>query len=317
MKICKVYLPFFLLVFMVPVTLIPGTMQDASEIVDRVKALYNTQIEREGLLRSVSKALDAGLPYEDILNFVFISAQENRRVEEVSHYLDTAARLHARDVPAGLVFHTLLEGFAKKIPEQTIRNSLASMEQRLVLCSEITHNHLGRRNRKSKSGIMIRALFNALNIGFEEHNIKGLSSAVIDKRRSPDYFLKVLEIMMELNTLALDQGRTVELIEESIKNGYTVREMASYADFFSSGLKRGLTAEELQKDLMAKVEQGEKPEVTSYQQGRTGGGTTSGGRGSGGDGSSGSGGASSSPGGSVGGGRSNKGGGTSQKGKSR
>ena len=260
MKPCQYLIALTMLLFIAPCLSYPGSADKAEKIV--VKAFDQQPISAENseIYSAVSDALNEGVSYEDVETFVSASVQSGRGTDETANYLGMITDLHRMNIPANIMINTILEGYAKNIPEKDMKTSVASTREKLVFCSRIAKRHfLLKEAKKNRTEMLVKALINVLNSGFSRGMIEKMSTTVKSHTNSPSYFISTLKIMMELKGFNLPDEDIFKLMEISVTNKYPLQEMKYYPQIFMTGKKEGAVNEEIYITLLDSLKKGIKP----------------------------------------------------------
>jgi len=264
-----------------PAALFAGSKQDAAAIVDRMLEQYSVPVEREKVYGAVTEALEAGVPNEEVSLFMSALAQTERPFDEIGGYLHTIGELHQSGIHSELVLNTILEGVAKGIPGETIQGSISSYKEKLVFCRDVALLHISRkRSHSSRVDLLTDALFITMNVGFDRERIASMSRVIQRNNKSAFYFIKTLEVMIELKNLNLPNEQIIDLLSASIALGSSLNDMGNIPSWYQAGLNRGLGPDEIYASLLQRLERGES-HTGSAQRTQGAGGATSGGTSSG------------------------------------
>ena len=235
---------FFLFIYILIFIFLSVCSYAASEVkqenIEQITiGLYEEPVDLTHLNDSISKAIEGGISYDKVKGFVTSSARAGRKPEEVAYYLDIIMDIHSKGIPSDIIINTILEGIAKNTSEETIRNSISSTKARLLFCNDMALNHVLKRTREETISNLVASLFNALNSGFTENDLKIISSAIKEKDKSAYYLFNTVNIMMELNSLELSEEKIIELMTVSIENNFTTNDISMYPDILSVLSKNG------------------------------------------------------------------------------
>jgi len=298
MKIMKAILALFIILG-IPLSASAGSDREAASVVSAVDDIYGDKGGTEELKIALSEAIDAGMPSEAVETFVREAARSERGPGEAAEYIRVASDLFSDAIPAGLLFNTLIEGFVKGVGKEEMQRSVGPLRSKLRFASEITAKHTGRRGREgSDHELLLSALFYTMNMGYAEENLKALSKAAGEKNLSIRAFFNILKISMELSSLGLRPVKVTAVMERSIRNGTSIRQMSGYPSFVREKREKGLADNDIYGFLMIKAD-----EVLTSEKSSAGPGMESGQPASPSGGKGGSPGGSPSAGGSSGGGK--------------
>ena len=240
---------------LVPLALSAGSQRDADSAVSAVEVIYGERDDIEVLKSAVSKAVDAGIPAEEVESFIREAAAADRDSGEVAGYVNNASELFSLGIPQTLLFNTLLEGFVKGVEKDDLLRSIGPLRSRLLLAGKITENHTGRRGKGSEQELLLSAIFYSMNMGYAEKEIEALSKAAGETSLTGREFFEILKISMELSSLDLEPVRVTAIMERSIRNGITIRQMSGYPSFVREGREKGLAQDDIYSFLMAKADE--------------------------------------------------------------
>jgi len=206
-------LSLFLLInlFFIPGFLYAGSSKDLDSIIEMAEEKYSGEINTKPLVTPVSKALEEGVPYEEIYRFVFSSAEAGRSPDEVASYLNTVLYLYQSDVPADIIINTILQGIAKDLSESKIKSTILDMKNKLLFCKEIALNHCKGKKEEETMGLLTSGLFYALYTGFSETDIKNTSIQIKTHSKNERYFFHTLNVMMELKNLGIQTDAVTKI----------------------------------------------------------------------------------------------------------
>ena len=262
---------FFLLFILLSAYSYAGSEVKQENIEQITFELYKEPVDLTYLEKSISRALEGGIPYDNVKGFVSTSAKTGRKPEEVSYYLDMILDIHSKGVPSGIIINTILEGIAKDMSEERIRDSLSLTKTKLLFCNGIALTHVRKRTRGETVSLLVASLFNALNSGFSKTDLENISSAITERNKSANYLFNAVNIMMELNSLGFREENIIELISVSIANNFTTHDISKYPDILSESFKNGVVDEDALVSLIASIEKGYRPSDSEQGQGKTGG----------------------------------------------
>ena len=254
----------------VPIALSAGSAREAASVVSAVDDIYGDRRGTEELKIALSEAVDAGIPSEAVEGFVREAARSERDPGEAAEYIRTALDLFSDGIPETLLFNTLIEGFVKGVGKEEMLRSVGPLRSKLRFASEITVKHTGRRGG-SDYELLLSALFHTMNMGYTEEDIEALSKAAGEKNHSSRAFFNILRISMELSNLGFRPARVSAIMERSIRNGTSIRQISGYPSFVREGREKGLTDKDIYGFLMIKAD-----EVLISEKSSAGPGTESG-----------------------------------------
>ena len=274
-----------IIVLSVPSIAIPGTArEEASSLVTALDKVYGADADTEALKSAVFEAAEAGITSEVMETVVRESASTGRSPKEVSGYIEIASDLHSNGIPSELIFNIVLEGFVKKVDEETMENTISMLRSRLLICNEIAQRHTSRRGGKeSRYELLLTALFYTMNTGFNKSQITTLSKAEADGELGSLHFFNVLKTSMELQNLGLDSSSITVLMERSIRQRVSIQQMSQYPSIVREGRAQGLSDEQIYSSIYNKTDKDSVPErsdskkstaseMSAPQPGRGGGG---------------------------------------------
>ncbi|HUT64594.1 MAG TPA: hypothetical protein VMZ05_00430 [Spirochaetota bacterium] len=298
MKIMKAILLLFIILG-IPLAVSAGSDREAASVASAVDDIYGDRGGTEELKIAISEAVDAGMPSEAVEAFVREAARSERDPGEVAKYIRVASDLFSVGIPEALLFNTLIEGFVKGVGKEEMLRSVGPLRSKFRFASEISEKHTGKRGGGgSDHELLLSALFYTMNMGYAEENVKALSKAAGEKNLSSRAFFNILKISMELSSLGLRPARVSAIMERSIRNGTSIRQMSGYPSFVREGREKGLADNDIYGFLMIKAD-----EVLISEKSSAGTGTESGKSASPSGGKGGSAGGGPSAGGSPGGGK--------------
>lgn len=298
MKIMKAILALFI-ILEIPLAASAGSDREAASVASSVDDIYGDRGGTEELKIALSEAVDAGMPSDAVETFVREAARSERDPGEAAEYIRVASDLFSDGIPEALLFNTLIEGFVKGVGKEEMLRSIGPLRSKLHFASEITAEHTGRRGGGgSEYELLLSALFYSMNMGYAEENLKTLSEAAGEKNLTSRAFFNILKISMELSNLGLRPARVIAVMERSIRNGTSIRQMSGYPSFVREGREKGLADNDIYGFLMIKAD-----EVLTSEKSSAGPGAESGKQASPSGGKGGSPGGGPSAGGSSGGGK--------------
>jgi hypothetical protein len=296
MKIIKAILVLFIILW-IPLAASAGSEREAASVASSVDDIYGDIWGTEELKIALSEAVDAGMPSDAVETFVREAARSERDPVEAAEYIRVASDLFSDGIPEVLLFNVLIEGFVKGVGKEEMLRSIGPLRSKLRFAGEITAKHTGRRGGGgSDHELLLSALFYTMNMGYAGQNLKTLSKAAGEKNLTSRAFFNILKISMELSNLGLRPVKVTAVMERSVRNGASIRQMSGYPSFVREGREKGLADNDIYGFLMIKAD-----EVLNSEKSSAGPGTKSGQPGSPSGGKGGSPGGSPSAGGSSGG----------------
>jgi uncharacterized membrane protein YgcG len=278
------------LVTPLPPPLMASSRQNADEIVLGVLETYTLPVSRDQVRTVVREALEAGVPYDEVSVFMEVLSTTDRPFDEIRSYLDTISDIHRSGMHSELVLNTILEGVVKGIPRERIEASLLAYRENLMFCRDLALRHVVKqRAEDDRTGLLTDALFVTLLAGFDRSDLTDLSRVVESNRRSLSYFVKTLEVTIELKNLGLGEEQVIKLVSSAVSHDYTTHDLKDIPTLYLTVLHKDLERDALYERLAAEIEK--RPDLgrTSTGSGaRSGGGSSSGKVNSGGGTSSGS-----------------------------
>jgi hypothetical protein len=293
-----------------------GSKPTAEGIVEEAMELYEVPVQRDRLLHAVSESLKSGVPPDEVSVLVSALARAGRSAEETGAYLDTISDLHRAGMHSDLVLNTILEGVTKGIPGDRIQRSIASYREDLLYCRDLALQHRSvKKSPNSTTDLLIDTLFIALYAEFDRASIEEIGSVMGRETKSASFYIRSLEVMIELANLSLDAEPIVRLVASSVEGEYSIHELKAMPSLYREALRGGSSSEEAYGMLLARIERGES--LTPSGSGESAGATGSGGRGASGSSSSGRGSGGGSSAGGNGGSGKGPGGGTGGSGRGK
>ncbi len=266
------------------------------KVIDEALGSYDNAADRT-LPETAQRALNSGIPPEEIAALITAAAQAGRPSEEASSFLIRLIGVQKKGMPTEIITDSIIEGIARNISKDAILSAVNSQEERLSFCRDTamlfqTRGKAGKRRNK----LLVKTLFNSMNTGFTEKQLDTIGSAVMNDNRNTLYFINVLKIMMELRYYGVESRHIVNLMQRSIQRGFSISDMQSYPKIVSRDFQKGVSEEDSIAGMMKDVESGIAPfeRLNDHREGSGGrsdtssGGTGSSSGGSGGGGAKGS-----------------------------
>jgi len=271
MKIMKAILLLFIILG-IPLSASAGSDHEAASVASAVDDIYGDRGGTVELKVALSEAVDVGMPSEAVEGFVREAARSERDPGEVAEYIRAASDLFSDGIPEALLFNTLIEGFVKGVGREEMQRSVGLLRSKLRFASKITAKHTVRRGGgRSDHELLLSALFHTMNMGYAEENLKALSKAAGEKNLTSRGFFNILKVSMELSGLGIRPARVTAIMERSIRNGTSMRQMSGYPSFVREGREKGLADNDIYSFLMIKAD-----EVLNSEKSSSGTGTGSG-----------------------------------------
>ncbi len=242
--------------FFIPGFLYAGSSKDLDSIIAMVEEKYSEEINTKSLVTAVSKALEDGVPYEEVYRFVLSTAESVKSPDEVASYLNTVIDLYQSDVPADIIINTILQGIAKDLSESKIKYTILDMKNKLLFCKEIALNHCSRKKEENTMCLLTSGLFYTLNSGFSEIDIKNISIQIETHSKNERYFFHTLNFMMELKNLGIQKDTITKIAVIVIEHDFTISDMKKYQNLVSSTMKGGNFKEGDLDNLLSNIEMG-------------------------------------------------------------
>lgn len=202
-------------------------------------------------MNAVQRALESGVDESAVSRFVEVGSEAGRDAGELAFYLIRTAELHAEGAPAELLMNSILEGIAKDVPEQIIKSSLEPITDRLLFCTDTAREHIPRRAREANVELLANGLFQAMSLGFSREDIGTLSREMKQNGKSPSYFVRALEVAMEITNLGLQNSSTLMLLIEAVKSGLNTMEVASLPQILLMSGQQTFTEDDLRSMVLA------------------------------------------------------------------
>jgi hypothetical protein len=206
---------------------------------------YGEASNRQDLADSARRAIESGISVQVVIQFLNGCAEAEREANEVSSYLDRTAELHTRGVSSELLMNSILEGVAKGVSEQDIERSLGPITDRLIYCTATARKHFPRRAKEQSVEMLANGLFQAMSLGFSREDIDTMSAVVRKKEKTPHFFLRVIEVSMEMENAGIRRSTTLHLMIESIEGDLGTNDLKALTDFMLTKQKESDTEEEL------------------------------------------------------------------------
>ncbi len=271
------------------------------KVIDEALGLYDTAADRT-LPETAQRALNSGIPPEEIAALITAAAQTGRPSEEASSFLIRLIGVQKKGMPTEIITDSIIEGIARNIPKVAILSALDPQEERLSFCRDTAMLFQTRsRTGKNRNNLLVKTLFNSMNTGFSATQLETIGAALLSSNRNALFFINVLKIMMELRYYEVESGYITNLMQRSIQQGFSISDIQVYPIIVSRDIQKGIRKEDSIASLLKEVENGTAPSK-SFNGRQEGPGARSGSvSGGGGEGTSGGGGKGSS---SAGGGKS-------------
>lgn len=257
--------------FFLPGLLHAGSSKDYDSIIEMAEEKYSGEITTKPLVTAVSKALEEGVPYEEVYRLVLSSAEAGKTPDEVASYLNTVMYLYQQGVSADIIINTILQGIAKDLSESKIKSTILDMKNKLLFCKEIALNHCKGKKRENTVCLLTSGLFYVLNTGFSKTDIENVSIQIKTHQKNERYFFHTLNVMMELKNLGIQKDTITKIAAIFIERDFTISDMKKFQNLVSSTIKDGKFEEDALDELLANIERGS---TYTGSQGESGKGAT-------------------------------------------
>jgi uncharacterized membrane protein YgcG len=234
-----------LFLYLIPVLLFGSSDTHMDRSIEAALLQYGEAGTRQELTDSVRRAIENGISAQNVIRFLNGCAESQREANEVSFYLNRIAELHTQGVPSELLMNSILEGVVKGVSEQDIERTLGPITDRLIFCSATARKHFPRKAKEESVEILVNGLFQAMNLGFSSEDIDTMSTAVRKKGKTPAFFLRVIEVSMEMENAGISRSTTLHLMIASIEGDLGTNDLKVITDFMLTKQMESETEEKL------------------------------------------------------------------------